>query len=485
MDASTEPPVDQALPSRELLGLAGIGSAQQRTHDCARPVRLHGSTTLVNRATGETRTVYSSAQELDGSTWVPCGNRRASACEPCSTRYKGDAWQLINTGLAGGKGIPASVAAHPCTFVTLTAPSFGPVHGVRQKGPCRGRRDHPVCRHGRPLWCSRRHHDDDPRLGEPLCVDCYDYTAHLVWQWYVPELWRRFMINLQRELAHRCALPTAVFRERCKISYSKVVEFQVRAAVHVHAPIRLDGPDGPDGASPALALGLSSEDLEDAIRVSAARVDVLSAPLADGRSYRLRWGSQVDCRTITDTAERDSLCGTRRELLVHPEQVASYLSKYLTKATEDFGVPAQVRSAAHAVAVGASAHAVRLIATAEDLAGQHPDYALLLTHLATLGYRGHPITKSRAYSVTFGQLRRARRRARANPAGLPPDADVRQILDDDRDLPDGFELVSSWVFAGQGYIELDQAAAAVQSATRARIRHHRLDRLISPLREES
>ena len=80
---------------------------------------------------------------------------------------------------------------------------FGAVHGIRQKGPCLARRDKPVCPHGRPLWCTRRHTDEDPRLGEPLCVECYDYTAHVVWQWYAPELWRRFTIALQRHLAHQ------------------------------------------------------------------------------------------------------------------------------------------------------------------------------------------------------------------------------------------------------------------------------------------
>jgi hypothetical protein len=213
-------------------------------------------------------------------------------------------------------------------------------------------------------------------------------------------------------------------------------------------------------------------------------VAVRSAPLADGSVYRLRWGAQVDCFTVTDTADRDTPSGQRRGVRVHPERVASYLAKYLTKTTEDLGLPAQVRSAAHAVAAGASGHAVRLIATAEDLAGQHPDYALLLAHLGTLGYRGHPITKSRAYSVTFGQLRRARRRARSNPAVLDPDVDVRQVLDDDQDLPDGFELVSSWVFAGQGYLDLDQAAAAVRSATRARIRAQAAVSLTRPTNRE-
>ena len=233
------------VPLREMLGEAGLSSAQQRTHDCARPVRLKGAAQLLNITTGEVRTVYSSDQELDGTTWIPCGNRRAAVCAPCSATYKRDAWQLITAGLGGGKGIPATVADHPCTFATLTAPSFGPVHGLRQKGPCRARRDRPVCPHGRPLWCNKRHQDEDPRLGEPLCADCYDYTGHVVWQWYAPELWRRFTIALQRHLAHQAGLSVVAFRRVCKISYSKVVEFQARGVIHVHVPIRLDGPDGP------------------------------------------------------------------------------------------------------------------------------------------------------------------------------------------------------------------------------------------------
>ncbi len=90
-------------------------------------------------------------------------------------------------------------------------------------------------------------------------------------------------------------------------------------------------------------------------------------------------------------------------------------------------------------------------------------------NFATLGYRGHPITKSRSYSVTFGQIRRARRAFRRDP-GLAPDADIREVLDDDADVPDGFELVSSWVYVGRGYLDLDQAASAVLSATNARLR---------------
>jgi hypothetical protein len=449
-------------PSDSVLGQAGIESAVERGSGCVQPIRLRGRKELVNTATGEVTTLYDSADELDGITYVKCGNRRTALCAACSHEYKADSWHLLMAGLAGGKGIPATVADHPCTFATLTAPSFGLVHGVRQKGPCRARRDKPVCPHGRPLWCAKRHRDDNAQVGQPLCWECYDYTAHVLWQWHAPELWRRFTIALQRTLAQKAGLSVKGFRGVCKISYSKVVEFQARGAVHVHAPIRLDGPQGPDGPAPALVL--HTGDLEDAIRTAAAHVQLDTPPLRDGTVYRLRWGGQVDTRSITDTAHRDS---HRHDRVVHPEQVAAYLAKYLTKTTEEFGLSTQVKSPTHARAMGASPHAVRLIETAVKLAGQEESFARLRDNLTTLGYRGHPITKSRAYSVTFGQLRRVRRIFRSKPAALDRDADIRELLDTD-DAPEGFQVISTFAFAGTGYLGLDQAAAAVRSAVDAR-----------------
>jgi len=69
---------------------------------------------------------------VSGYGGSPCGNRRESVCPPCSQVYKRDARQLVKAGLAGGKGVPESIAAHPCVFATLTAPSFGPVHTVAE-----------------------------------------------------------------------------------------------------------------------------------------------------------------------------------------------------------------------------------------------------------------------------------------------------------------------------------------------------------------
>jgi len=46
---------------------------------CARPVRLVGSTTTVDTTTGRVAESYASADELDGCTYLRCGNRRAAA----------------------------------------------------------------------------------------------------------------------------------------------------------------------------------------------------------------------------------------------------------------------------------------------------------------------------------------------------------------------------------------------------------------------
>ena len=140
-------------------------------------------------------------------------------CPGCAETYRRDAFHLIRAGLAGGKGIPETVAAHPVVFATFTAPSFGPVHSrpVRlhtcagkqhcrcKPEPCHPRRDAGTCPHGRPLACYRRHAPGDPRLGEPLCPDCYDYPAHVVWNAAAGELWRRTKQDIERHLIQLAA----------------------------------------------------------------------------------------------------------------------------------------------------------------------------------------------------------------------------------------------------------------------------------------
>ena len=56
-------------------------------------------------------------------------------CPSCSDLYARDTWQLVHAGTAGGHhDIPAAVADRPQVFVTLTAPSYGPVHTTARAG---------------------------------------------------------------------------------------------------------------------------------------------------------------------------------------------------------------------------------------------------------------------------------------------------------------------------------------------------------------
>ena len=168
---------------------------------CVRPIRLRGTVRDIDTTTGEVLRDLDTGDLPDKAIYVPCGDRRASVCPPCAETYRADTYQLIRAGLAGGKGVPESVAIHPCVFATFTAPSFGPVHTrVLTLGGkvarCRPRRKASYCPHGRRLSCGRRHHEDDARLGRPLCPDCYDYAAAVVWNAHAPELWRRTVLSL-------------------------------------------------------------------------------------------------------------------------------------------------------------------------------------------------------------------------------------------------------------------------------------------------
>ncbi len=172
------------------------------TGGCAQPIRLQGERYTVDVPTGEVVESYRTADEPTGYLLTACGNRRASQCPACSEVYRDDTFHLIISGLQGGKGVPEEVSVHPRMFATFTAPSFGSVHARRVRDgktlPCRPRRDDPLCAHGRPEGCRVRHGEDDSRLGQPICVDCYDYSGAVLWNAHAGELWRRFTRDLSQ-----------------------------------------------------------------------------------------------------------------------------------------------------------------------------------------------------------------------------------------------------------------------------------------------
>ena len=71
------------------------------------------------------------------------------------------------------------------------------------------------------------------RLGEPICPDCFDYEHAVLWNALAPELWRRTAIQLPRELARLTGVTHRRLRERVRVSYVKVAEYQAprRAAL--------------------------------------------------------------------------------------------------------------------------------------------------------------------------------------------------------------------------------------------------------------
>ena len=88
-----------------------------------------------------------------------CGNRRAADCPSCSRIYAADTFHLIRAGVTGGKGVPEQVGENPLVFATLTAPSFGLVHGTRGGRTCRpftAKGQDRTCEHGRPTVCHDR-----------------------------------------------------------------------------------------------------------------------------------------------------------------------------------------------------------------------------------------------------------------------------------------------------------------------------------------
>ena len=253
MSAQTARQVRDRLVSRDF---DAWSEALSRVGNCAHPIRLQGSSQTIDTVTGEIVSSYSSSDEPLGITYVRCGNRRASQCLSCSRLYAADMFHLIRAGVTGGKTVPASVADHPLVFATLTAPSFGKVHVCRGDGA----RCHPgerrLCRHGRSQTCHAIHDPDDidrALVGQPLCADCYDYASHVVWQWWAPDLWRRFTIALRRLVAKTLGVPATRLAEVATVQYAKVAEYQLRGAIHFHALVRLDGPRTHDGFAPAPA----------------------------------------------------------------------------------------------------------------------------------------------------------------------------------------------------------------------------------------
>ncbi len=255
----------------------------------------------------------------------------------------------------------------------------------------------------------------------------------MLWNNHASELWRYFTIYLRREIARRAGLTQKGAREQSRVSFGKVAEYQKRGAVHFHAVIRFDGPEGPDSPHPAWA---TLDLLTDAIRAAAARVAVDVPPAGDQPARTLRWGTQLDVQPIGAFGHGEEITEAA---------VASYVAKYATKAAETTGtVDRRIGNKEALVLLGVPDHPRRLIEACLDLHALYPDRKLRdWAHM--LGFRGHFSTKSRRYSTTLGALRQVRADYRAaqqrEALGLPdPDDEEATTL-----------TLAHWAYAGHGH----------------------------------
>jgi hypothetical protein len=407
-------------------------SRVRRIGGCQRPIHLRGLTRAVDPTTGEIVSSFSSDGLPHGRLMLACGNRRASVCAPCSWLHQGDTWHLIAAGLSGGKGLPADVATHPRVFATFTAPSFGPVHRLRDRGmPCRPRRTAAHCEHGNPQGCEAHHAESDRLAGTPLCPACYDYNQAVLWNANTRDLWRYLRRDLEWSLTRAARLPRGALKHHLRVSYAKVAEYQRRGAIHFHAVIRLDGPGGPGDPAPGWA---SVELLTVAVREAAAGVRVPVPPSAAVGALTLTWGAQLDVRPVwAGEGEPDELTA---------RTVASYLAKYISKGhLPGVTIDSRIRSPAEIEGLVVTDHVRSLVRTCWRLGELAEFEELGLRRWAhQLGYRGHIATKSRAYSTTYAALRGQRaayRRDGDEPTAQPPNAMAS----------------ANWTYAGSGYTD--------------------------------
>jgi hypothetical protein len=401
---------------------------------CSNPIRLRGIT--LDRSTGEL---------AEGGLLVPCKDRRAAVCPSCSRLYQADAWQLVAAGIRGGKGVDAGVIEHPQIFVTLTAPSFGPVHGGGRAArdgssgltrPCRPRRVQKVCPHGHPLSCTLRHETNALVLGDPLCPECFDYPGAVLWNAHVPRLWERTSLRLYLEVGRAGQMSDRQVRSALRLSYMKVVEFQRRGLVHLHVVIRADGGAGPSEPPPPW---LDADVLTRATERAVASADV-AMPAIAGAAGRARWGTQHDIRVLVPRDRDDSTA------------IAAYIAKYATKTADGTaGLAHPIRSAAQLERLELRPHVVRLVRTAWAL-GRRRDlsHLRLQPHAHTLGYTGQFSSKSQRFSTTFTALRQAR--------ALYVQGEPASVGDFD----------GEWRYVGRGYShpEADQLASSLLQAAR-------------------
>jgi hypothetical protein len=342
---------------------------------CYHPIQLQE----VGTSLGEGRAIY-----------VRCGTRRENKCAACAEQYRRDAITLIE------KGVPKRRRkGYHLLFVTLTAPGadfFGSANHRRpgkKTGNCK---------------CGKVHLPDDPLIGAPIDFEKFDYKRAAAWNDSLPELWRRFLIALEREM------PTQ------RIEYVKVAEVQRRGLFHLHAILRVE-------ITKEHKHALERSEVSKAIKIAAAIPDFEGNKF--GRQVDVEFATQRPPQRRKGESEKDYKKRVNRTKTRNT--FARYLAKYATKGTDHAtrkGVVGKYVLAHHAKLRNASREkAEKLRDERLKTYSQKPDTnpfihspqerAIISRAEATVndfGFAGQFLTKSRNYSTTFKAIREEQRK---------------------------------------------------------------------------
>ena len=353
------------------------GSASSAS--CARPATAGGRSGCAARSTRDRH-----------------GDRRGADVFSTAARARRDAAEVLRQPPRGGLPVvrarstaatrsssspPACAAARAsrsrsssirCVFVTLTAPSFGPVHSRRAERDgkarrCRPRRDGAGLPARRAALVRRGPRRRMIRGSASRCARTASTTSRRC----CGTRWRRSCGAARRSRSRASSrawsgVTQRRLRERVRVSYVKVAEYQRRGALHFHVVVRLDA-RAAEGPRPSWSSRRRREFTARAARPtrSAPRSSTHGAPPPRRERRRrgataareVRWGAQVD-------ACASSTCGRARR----GGACAGYIAKYATKSTEvvgglmhrlDGARPRAAAGAAARAAAGASARGAR------------------------------------------------------------------------------------------------------------------------------
>ena len=294
-----------------------------------------------------------------------------------------------------------------------------------------------------------------------------DAQAQVLWNALAPELW---VVDDHRHPACPGSAGWPPGGPPCggwsALLYAKVAEFQRRGAIQFHAVIRLDAATEcrcPGCLAPP-PEPFTATLLEDALLGKLSRPSGCPArpwTMAGRTAMPAGASSSTSATSPSDSDQAGELSA---------EQVAGYIAKYATKATESFGagldrrLHRRRRPGAPRRAAGACGRARPGLLGAGRPPGARQGCGCGRGRTCS-GFGGHWSTKSRRYSTTFTVLRRARvafaKRRRARD-GVPLDAWGRP--EDDQAVI----VVASWVYVGSGYETEGERWLAASAAARAR-----------------